>query len=174
MDRHFRAANNICYDCHESVKPGYKRCEKHLAANNLKSLEYSKRPRGMKTKKNYKSTVDYKTKDLVNIKKYKRTSGRFNSAVGYAKHRGKIWKLSKEEYLDLISKPCYYCNLINDVETGVGLDRIDNSKGYIAENCLSCCALCNMTRGDRFSVQEMKSLGEVIRKIKQTRIESQN
>jgi len=170
MDRHFRAANNICYDCHQTVKIGYKRCEKHLLANNSKALEYLKRPRGKETRHKYRSTEEFKMKDLAQVRKYKRTNGRYSSATGYARNRGKEWSLSKEEYLDLISKPCYYCNLTNDVEVGVGLDRIDNSKGYITGNCLSCCALCNMTRGDRFSVEEMKQIGEVIRIIKQKRI----
>jgi hypothetical protein len=29
-----------------------------------------------------------------------------------------------------------------------GIDRVDNSKGYIIENCVSCCSLCNAMKKD--------------------------
>lgn len=42
-------------------------------------------------------------------------------------------------------------------ETGVGLDRIDNdSRRYDVTTVLPCCGSCNMTRGDRLTVEEMK------------------
>ena len=46
----------------------------------------------------------------------------------------------------------------------IGLDRIDNNKGHILENCVLCCETCNMTRGNRFSYDEMIEIGNVIKK----------
>lgn len=60
------------------------------------------------------------------------------------------------EYIKIIKNPCYYCNNSILSEIGGGLDRIDNSKGYIRNNVLPCCNSCNRTRGDRFTVEEMK------------------
>ena len=168
--RNLRASLGLCYDCHESSLPGKKRCKKHLDGNNRQARKYLESAKGSLVREIYSSTKEFKIKDLEATKKYKRTKGRYNSAKGYAKCRNKHWSIPKKEYLDLISKPCYYCNLPNGVQVGVGLDRIDNSKGYSLENCVSCCAMCNIIRGDKFSVKEMQQIGEVIRIIKQNRI----
>lgn len=72
-----------------------------------------------------------------------------------AKRRGLSWNLSLEQYAQLVNQPCTYCNE-KKIERGVGLDRIDNSKGYEIENVLPCCSNCNYTRGDRYTVEETK------------------
>jgi hypothetical protein len=64
---------------------------------------------------------------------------------------------------------CYYCG---DDSNKLGFDRKDNNKGHIIDNVLVCCEICNMTRGDRYSVEEMTLLGEVIKKIKDSRNET--
>ena len=38
------------------------------------------------------------------------------------------------------NKPCFYCN--TDIQT-IGLDRVDNFKGYTIDNIVSCCTDCN-------------------------------
>jgi len=63
------------------------------------------------------------------------------------------------EFCKRVSAPCEYCGSTKDV----GLDRIDNTKGHHESNTVVCCALCNMTRGNRFTVEQMRKLGEVIR-----------
>lgn len=75
-----------------------------------------------------------------------------------AKKRGLEFLLSKEQFLDTISKNCSYCklppyNIQNDGESYgefiyTGIDRIDNSKGYTLENSTSCCRICNMAKGE--------------------------
>jgi hypothetical protein len=64
-----------------------------------------------------------------------------------------------EEYMTLLSNPCYYCNnQISNLqeETGIGLDRIDNDSGYTIDNVLPCCGFCNGIRGNRLTVDETK------------------
>lgn len=61
---------------------------------------------------------------------------------------------------------CLYCL----GKEKLGLDRIDNKKGHTKDNTVVCCGLCNKTRSDNFSVEEMKLLGSVIRRIKINRI----
>ena len=56
--------------------------------------------------------------------------------------RNKELSLSKEQYFELIQKPCSYCNYFNEEEIN-GIDRVDNTKGYILENCIPCCKHCN-------------------------------
>jgi hypothetical protein len=38
--------------------------------------------------------------------------------------------------------PCYYCKSQKENEVN-GIDRVDNSKGYTKDNCVSCCQFCN-------------------------------
>lgn len=54
---------------------------------------------------------------------------------------------------------CYYCGGTDDI----GLDRISNEDGHNEDNTVVCCHLCNMTRGDRFTVEQMKKLGAIIK-----------
>lgn len=42
---------------------------------------------------------------------------------------------------------CKYCNFKGDI----GIDRIDNSIGYISNNIVSCCKVCNVMK-NKYSV----------------------
>lgn len=56
--------------------------------------------------------------------------------------------LSKEQYYEIISKECFYCNNPLDRTTGgYFLDRLDSALGYTKENCVSCCTTCNFMKG---------------------------
>jgi hypothetical protein len=52
------------------------------------------------------------------------------------------FELTLEHFKILISKPCFYCNHHVSEEAN-GIDRVDNTKGYIIDNCISCCEMCN-------------------------------
>lgn len=88
----------------------------------------------------------------------------YTRAKAVAKQRKKPFLISLDEYVTVISQPCYYCNgLLNDGKNrGIGLDRKDNSKGYENNNILSSCGFCNNLRGDRLSIDEMKKVAELI------------
>jgi len=72
--------------------------------------------------------------------------------------RGLEYSLTKEQYDELIYKPCYLCGFKNGV--GNGLDRQDNSIGYTYGNVLPCCSTCNMMKSfyikDDFIAQMLK------------------
>lgn len=70
--------------------------------------------------------------------------------------------LTTAEVLELISQPCYHCGT---TEENIGLDRIDNRLGHDRGNVVPSCAPCNFARGDRFTFEEMKIIGAVIRKV---------
>jgi hypothetical protein len=83
----------------------------------------------------------------------------------YKSHnRGLSFDLSIEEFSFLTKGNCYYCGLepqqIKMQKSSPyvynGIDRVDNSKGYSKDNCVSCCKYCNsakstMTQNDFFS-----------------------
>lgn len=88
-----------------------------------------------------------------------RVGRRYKHAQKKANKRGKLWSLTREEYETLIAQPCYYCEgVLGKVTWEIGLDRLDNSKGYEHGNCVSCCEICNKTRGEAWTPQEAKAM----------------
>lgn len=70
-----------------------------------------------------------------------------------AKIRGLEFNISEDDFKSMTSKNCHYCNTppSNKMEKPnrngsyvySGLDRVDNSIGYILENVVPCCVTCN-------------------------------
>jgi hypothetical protein len=93
---------------------------------------------------------------------YERTKNDFSFKRRYrvAKHlayrRKMKFLLTFEEYTNLISQPCYYCGADLVFEHGASIDRIDNEKGYMLDNLLPCCNICNKGRNTIYTVDEWK------------------
>lgn len=154
----------ICMVCSEPAISGKLRCAKH----NRDMLESSKESRKTLSGKESRRKIEAANKQ----KKRRRGNGRFKSVKHFAKLKGKEWLLTESQYIELIQQNCYYCGLKNSSEAGVGLDRLDNNVGYIKSNVVSCCTECNVARGNNFTPDEMKIIGEAIQKIKLQRIET--
>ena len=71
-----------------------------------------------------------------------------------AKRGNREFLLTKEQAKSLFVSNCYYCGIApsllkkpkNRIRSGFwynGIDRVDNSIGYVLSNCLPCCAVCN-------------------------------
>lgn len=83
-----------------------------------------------------------------------------------AKKRNKIFELTKEQFKELTSQNCHYCNKqpskifykkrCNGAYIYNGIDRKDNTKGYTLENSLPCCYECNTIKGEHLTYEEMK------------------
>lgn len=53
-----------------------------------------------------------------------------------------------DTFSSLVKGKCYYCGQVGSNSTGYnGIDRVDNSKGYIEGNVVSCCKQCNRAKG---------------------------
>jgi len=74
-----------------------------------------------------------------------------------AKRRNYEFNISDEKFVELISDKCYYCGSFkysNSVKIRDkmfyynGIDRIDNTKGYVNNNVVSCCKICNQAKRD--------------------------
>ncbi len=84
----------------------------------------------------------------------------FNSMfTGYmrnAKIKGVEFSLSRDEFRKLSQGCCFYCGVSplygthNKSRTGDyihnGIDRVDNSKGYVINNVVPCCKICNIAK----------------------------
>lgn len=74
--------------------------------------------------------------------------------------------MSKEQFREIITQPCVYCgeSLTQERKTPAestgtfkytGIDRYDNTKGYVFENCVPCCRRCNRIK-ETMDVEEME------------------
>ena len=50
--------------------------------------------------------------------------------------------LSSDVFVEIVKAPCYYCGTIQDKGFN-GIDRLNSEVGYIADNCVSACSMCN-------------------------------
>jgi len=88
---------------------------------------------------------DYYQKNKLHIrelaKKYdKLPRPTFRTYRKSARKRGYTFELSFEQFMTFWQKSCYYCGA--EIKR-IGMDRIDNSKGYILSNLVPCCKWCN-------------------------------
>jgi hypothetical protein len=81
-------------------------------------------------KRNYK---EEKSKNLENY---------YKEYITKATQKGREISIDFDVFISLVTSVCYYCNHNSDTET-IGIDRIDNTKGYTNENCVPCCWKCN-------------------------------
>lgn len=80
--------------------------------------------------------------------------------------RNMVFDLDAEWFKEnIIYKSCYYCG----DTANIGCDRIDNNKGHTKDNVIPCCVVCNTTRNNNFTVDEMVEIGKVIKSIKLNR-----
>lgn len=73
-----------------------------------------------------------------------------------AKDRDLIWELTDEEFDYHMVQNCFYCNRppsttrkarrMNGDFTYNGIDRVDNSEGYLSNNVVTCCKICNRAK----------------------------
>ena len=77
-----------------------------------------------------------------NENKKKNLNLQYNIYTRSASDKNLTFKLSFDEYKELVQTHCYYCGMIQ--ERGFnGIDRMNQTNGYIKDNCVSCCKMCN-------------------------------
>lgn len=71
--------------------------------------------------------------------------GRWRAYKYAARTRGIRFGLSFMEFMAFWGRPCFYCAY--PIVT-IGLDRINNRKGYAPGNVRACCMYCNRSKAD--------------------------
>jgi rfaE bifunctional protein nucleotidyltransferase chain/domain len=100
------------------------------------------------------------------------TNAILNYYIQNSKRRGLTFELTPEHFKELISKNCSYCGCLpfqvfkkhQLTKVFNGIDRIDNSIGYIPNNVKTCCGVCNRMKG---SLSENDFLTSISRLSKQ-------
>lgn len=76
--------------------------------------------------------------------------------------RGLRWELTDEAFMRITASDCHYCGIppsnyfthrrkdgTEKLNGGIrynGIDRVDNNMGYLEENCVPCCDICNKAK----------------------------
>lgn len=99
--------------------------------------------------------------------------------------QGNRGTLNRQDWESIVFLPCHYCGKI-DVHTALeekgyrdkidtitkeeqerysvkinGVDRIDSTKGYEKDNCISCCKMCNWMKLDYLPEEFLKHVEEI-------------
>jgi hypothetical protein len=74
---------------------------------------------------------------------------------------------SEEEFKDMVVQSCYYCDTLDEKGFN-GIDRMNQSVGYIQSNSVSCCAMCNWMKGSLDSATFIKRIRHIHSFIKNT------
>ena len=95
----------------------------------------------------------------------------------------KINKKEKDELRNNLyrrdGRKCYYCGIEEKDFVPIWgkfyggktrgqkleVDRRDNEKGYTLENCVLACSICNNAKSDKFTGDEFKKVGKLIKQI---------
>ena len=101
-------------------------------------------------KKNPEWRKKYYRRVGVILKDYKRS----------AKKRNIKWEMVDKEFFEFWNKSCYYCG--KQIET-IGLDRVDNSAGYIKSNVVPCCTKCNRAKDTMLQKEFLDMVRSIVR-----------
>ncbi len=97
---------------------------------------------------NHVYTKNHAVENNKKAKKWRKNNPllhKFKEYKNSAKRRGVFFPLTIETFENIIKEPCHYCGK----HYSNGIDRKDNSQGYLLENCLSCCGYCNRAKYTR-------------------------
>lgn len=59
-----------------------------------------------------------------------------------ANNKNVSFNITFEDYTNIVHTKCYYCGILQDRGFN-GIDRVDSKLGYMLDNCVSCCKMCN-------------------------------
>lgn len=77
--------------------------------------------------------------------------GRYQTYRQSAKNRDLQFDLTQDDFSSITKKPCNYCGEYSDVYFNTpysGIDRVDSAVGYIKNNVVPCCTMCNRMKLD--------------------------
>ena len=122
--------------CVKGVRPHCKECRKE-EKKEYTSRPYVKEKARQRYQKN-KEEIRERTK-----KHYWTLNGQYHQYKKRAKKSNIEFNLTENDCIPFYKTKCRYCG--NDIK-GLGIDRVDNKKGYVLENIVPCCSKCNFMK----------------------------
>lgn len=88
----------------------------------------------------------------VDIELDTKTEATFKRYQQSAANRGYEFNISRNQFKHVINSKCYFCGSdpieYSDGLVRNGVDRLDNEKGYLHDNIIACCKICNAMKKD--------------------------
>ena len=127
-----------------------KKCCEHSWVRNPKRKTWAIIYRNTPKQKEYQRLANSSDKHKASIKAYRQTfQGRFSVLKSMAKFRKISFSLTLEDCKNLWKQNCFYCKMIAmNTKMGYSIDRIDNDKGYVSNNVVPCCSICNRAKSN--------------------------
>ena len=115
--------------------------------------------------KRLKRMIIWRSKNSEYLKEYSRKQyqkdiTKYSTYQKEAEKRGYEFSLDYSTFLKLFHDRCTYCGK----EDSRGIDRVDNTIGYIAINCKGCCSICNYMKKDMTKEKFLEQIS-IINKI---------
>ncbi len=96
----------------------------------------------------------------------------FSSYKWIARKKGRDWEIDFPTFVSITSSNCYLCQSPPaQIKAGGrrhgpyvynGVDRVDNTKGYILGNVMPCCKACNTLKGEKPLPEIFKHLQKIM------------
>lgn len=145
-----------CKKGKDGLKTRCKECRK-IEIDEYRSRPYIK-------EKNKKYYQDNKESFRKRMEKHRFSlNGQFHEYKKRAKKGNKEFLLTEEECKPFFETNCFYCN---DLIKGLGIDRIDNEKGYIKGNIVPCCSQCNFMKYTYSQEQFFNKIKKIVKNLK--------
>lgn len=96
-----------------------------------------------------------------------------DSYVRNASKREQVFELSSQEFEKLITSDCHYCGAAPSNTKSLrdytlywnGLDRLDNTVGYVPENVVPCCSDCNYLKCERNYDEFVEKISKIYNRL---------
>lgn len=98
--------------------------------------EYAQKWRDNNPEKTQENNENKKNNKSLQYNVYSRT----------ANYKNLLFEITFEQFSEIVILPCNYCGFTQDKGFN-GIDRMNSMQGYLLENCVSCCQMCNYIKG---------------------------
>jgi hypothetical protein len=88
-----------------------------------------------------------------------------------AEKKGRLFDLTEDEFFPMTQQNCHYCGSKPSLDVRIkpnspayrynGIDRVDNTRGYSKDNCVTCCSVCNYAKRSMTHSQFLKWVSSV-------------
>lgn len=113
----------------------YHREYQHKFRATDKGKEYRRKMNQLPQTKEAKRRYKYSEAGILSRYKYK------------ARKRGLVWDLLDCQAKYIFNQNCFYCGKSPVPGKLIGIDRVDNDRGYTVDNVHPCCGPCNWAKG---------------------------
>lgn len=129
--------------------------DKQTATNQEEYLKRNAETMAKWRENNPEKVREINNRNLLNTKKH------MYNYTHKCEINGVIFNLTEDQFHNLIYMPCYYCSAIESKGFN-GIDRMDSTRGYELDNCVSCCDECNTMKGALDNVTFIKRAEHIL------------